>query len=558
MWVEASQWSLMARSPEHIVLGQPLAILRADPCPPRGLEDLERAYSLLQPHYARHLATAWPRHLLGKDGQKSCRLRTAADSLLSRGGLEEANNLYNQAVLWAPQDSPWEAPELAMALASRAVVSHLQADYMATLHNLLYAMPMVQMSSGLQFKLQERIKEARRGQEARQAGLAIQDFLSGLHKTILTAEQVVEVETIMGKAITKPDKDDIPHLTKSPKQEEHMPASLPSLIHPLEVEEGPVEGRYLVAAREVEEGEVVVEEEASVCRLLPMPGQVFRCCQCLEVARYPVPCPTCSAVTFCSRECRAGAAHHRWECSWAIHDLHLAGKEGEALASRHWWLAARLLTQRRVGWMLGLEQILEGRLRGAQWDGDQEDILDRDQGEILDEDQQSYSDIFSLVSHISPSITQEVGEDFSEEHTVLTVLLLYLLEGCGWLEGHACEGWSRVKEVVAGQLYLALAITRFNSHTVEQVVGSQRTSIGQAIHPTLALANHSCIPTLVREDRGRRVVVRAARGLARGEEATTDYAHSSREGGGRREWLRKRYWFLCKCQECGKQESEEF
>ena len=51
-----------------------------------------------------------------------------------------------------------------------------------------------------------------------------------------------------------------------------------------------------------------------------------------------------------------------------------------------------------------------------------------------------------------------------------TVLLLYLLEGCGWLEGHACEGWSRVKEVVAGQLYLALAITRFNSHTVEQVV----------------------------------------------------------------------------------------
>ena len=88
--------------------------------------------------------------------------------------------------------------------------------------------------------------QPRRGQEARQAGLAIQDFLSGLHKTILTAEQVVEVETIMGKAITKPDKDDIAHLTKSPKQEEHMPASLPSLLQPLEVEEGPVEAQEVI------------------------------------------------------------------------------------------------------------------------------------------------------------------------------------------------------------------------------------------------------------------------------------------------------------------------
>ena len=182
--------------------------------------------------------------------------------------------------------------------------------------------------------------------------------------------------------------------------------------------------------------------------------------------------------------------------------------------------------------MLELEQILERRLQGAHQAGDQEDTLDGDQEDILDKDQRAYSDVFSLVSHTSPSITQEVGDDFSEEHTVLTNLLLCMLEGCGWLEGHACEGWSRVKEVVAGQLYLALAITRFNSHTVEQVVGSQRTSIGQAIHPTLALANHSCQPTLVREDRGRKVVVRAARGLARGEQATTNYANCSQEEGG--------------------------
>ena len=78
----------------------------------------------------------------------------------------------------------------------------------------------------------------------------------------------------------------------------------------------------------------------------------------------------------------------------------------------------------------------------------------------LDEEEKMYKDVFNLVSHTNPSITQEVGEEFELKHTTIAILLLCMLEQVGWLENFSSDGWSRDKEVIAKQLLLALAVVR--------------------------------------------------------------------------------------------------
>ena len=295
---------------------------------------------------------------------------------------------------------------------------------------------------------------------------------------------------------------------------------LPSLSSSLTVAHSPLVGRHLLAARDIAVGEVVAVEEATVCRLLPLPGLLTTCCHCLMESSVPHPCPGCAAVTFCSMSCRTAAlsSHHRWECGWALGDLATAGGQGEELASSSMWLAARALTQTTVGWMLDNRQMLQ-QLSPRHNVGEGPKIE-----EEMDEQQKKYRNLFNLVTHMEQSITVEEGEAFQQKHTVLAVLLLCLLESSGWLEEHFCRGWSKEKGVVAGQLYHLLAVVKFNTHQTGQFdqfclsSGYTASSTGQAIRPALALANHSCNPNMVRADRGRWVVAAACHNIGQGEE----------------------------------------
>ena len=87
--------------------------------------------------------------------------------------------------------------------------------------------------------------------------------------------------------------------------------------------------------------------------------------------------------------------------------------------------------------------------------------------EGLDKEQAAYKRLFSLVTHLEPSLQQKAGEGMAEKHTVLAVLFLCLLERSGWLEEHGKKtGWTEVKEVIAGQLFHLLAVVKFNTHQV--------------------------------------------------------------------------------------------
>ena len=116
--------------------------------------------------------------------------------------------------------------------------------------------------------------------------------------------------------------------------------------------------------------------------------------------------------------------------------------------------------------MLDNRELLQGGDGFHNVDDDHSDEEDGNEGEQesvenpLDEEQRMYKDIFNLVSHMNPSITQEVGEEFQLKHTTIAILLLCMLERVGWLENFSCKGWSSEKEVIAKQLLLALALVR--------------------------------------------------------------------------------------------------
>ena len=445
--------------------------------------------------------TAWSRTSLEKDARKSSNYRSEANAMLRKGRLKEALSLYNQAVIWAPYKA-WDSPELAAACACRGAASYQLGNHLVALEDVYYAMQTVSFNGGIRFKTECRAKAAHRGEEEKQSLLAIKDFLAGLEASGFEEEQKEEVRWIIEAVLERVEKgggeDKIVEGPSKVNEVANPHRHLPSLSSALRVAHRPKIGRHFIATRDVAEGEVVAMEAAAASRLLPLPSLSSRCCHCIAFAHIVFPCLTCTAVVFCSRACRAAAAappisgngkrgaHHQWECSWALTDLALAGVEGRQLACARFWLAARLFTQRRVGWMVDKQELLQGgdALHNVDSnDSGQEDGDEENQEMVenpLDEEEKMYKDIFNLVSHMNPSITQEVGEEFQLKHTTIAVLLLCMLERVGWLENFSSKGWSSEKEVIAKQLLLALAVVRcfpsqslHNTYSLSDSTGSQ-------------------------------------------------------------------------------------
>lgn len=76
--------------------------------------------------------------------------------------------------------------------------------------------------------------------------------------------------------------------------------------------------------------------------------------------------------------------------------------------------------------------------------------------------------------------------------------------------------------------------------------------IGGGVYPTMARLNHSCNPGVIRYFIGSTMVVRAIRGIAKGEEVSDNYGpiftFESQEK--RHNKLKSQYWFDCRCQAC--------
>uniref|UniRef100_W5MH53 Protein-lysine N-methyltransferase SMYD4 n=1 Tax=Lepisosteus oculatus TaxID=7918 RepID=W5MH53_LEPOC len=353
-------------------------------------------------------------------------------------------------------------------------------------------------------------------------------------------------------------------------------------------------GRHLLAAADIAPGEVVVQEEAFSCVLIPEEAvrpavergaagtEDWHCHRCLRRALSPVPCQGCSYARYCGEECREQAWEgcHRWECPLG----------GELLAAG---VLAHLAL--RVALQAGCEEIKRVQDQGR---GDEE-TLDRmstreksDQPDVdgstnstpvpgCDPSGRYLGSSYLCVHHLLPH-THRHAPSLRFLCAVTVATLCLRLQGAGPLsekgggasprDRSGSQSQSETEDERQGRplelgmlgaaalrhmLQLrcnAQAITAVRDTGVgdSAVQSSAEVRIATAIFPTLSLLIHSCSPNTSVSFQSNLVTVRTAQAVLAGQELLHCYGpHRSRMAVRERQrLLQEQYFFQCQCAAC--------
>ena len=119
---------------------------------------------------------------------------------------------------------------------------------------------------------------------------------------------------------------------------------MPAASDAIKVKHDPAYGRHVYAERDVLPGEVIFTESPIVSTTCDEHVEDI-CLVCLRYTTAPLPCPTCSDVSFCSLSCRSLAlsSFHKYECRLTHVLAHTGIKDLPLLL-----LALRCVTQQPV------------------------------------------------------------------------------------------------------------------------------------------------------------------------------------------------------------------
>uniref|UniRef100_A0A8C2FXQ4 Protein-lysine N-methyltransferase SMYD4 n=1 Tax=Cyprinus carpio TaxID=7962 RepID=A0A8C2FXQ4_CYPCA len=370
----------------------------------------------------------------------------------------------------------------------------------------------------------------------------------------------------------------------------------------------PKKGRHILATENKTAGEVVLEDEAFCCVLIPgnklntvtnKGGKTFNtedryCHHCLSQSLSFVPCPNCSYVRYCGESCQKDAWQHwhQWECHIGA-DLLAIGVLG------HLALRVALKAGQNEVKRVKKSTSEEDHVTCSSYKSDLPVKLSLGGpcGEISDcYHGNSYMGIYSLLPHVaqhSPS---------SRFLLVITMAMLYRrLQGGPppdmWAscENKGVSGtWEPEMSMLGATALRHMMQLWCNAQAVTAVMvkeesgmavqSSSEIRIATAIFPVLSLLNHSCSPntnisftTGFQTDplnqfvcseghvdhpktscSGVTVTVRASKDITPGQEILHCYGpHCSRmEVKERQRLLLEQYYFHCNCQACQSDLSE--
>ncbi|XP_069188939.1 LOW QUALITY PROTEIN: SET and MYND domain-containing protein 4 [Procambarus clarkii] len=354
--------------------------------------------------------------------------------------------------------------------------------------------------------------------------------------------------TNMPSYLSSATKEKLLFTYKTPKPPEllHPNPTIPSMASAVRLAFSPMQGRYLVAERDISPGEVLVVEEG-YSRVLHLDSSLrTHCSGCLARCLTPLPCPSCSKVVFCSSACRIRglASYHGRECCTisALAALDM-GKNSV--------LAYRLVIQTSYIYLQDTVPIL----LSEAWQCAPETLGFNDSGIydssdyrtiyhlVTNKKSRSVSDLFKrcAMALILTKLLQEsrtffvnaMGEPFVPTHNDI------LLTGC--------------------TLFVHMMNLPCNAHSITSlqvdVSNYHRSSsqeIGCGAFGVLSLTNHSCNPAAARSSYGSVVVLRAIRFISHGEEVTDCYGehYGIKSAESRMATLMQQYYFHCSCDPC--------
>ena len=415
-----------------------------------------------------HREEAWPR----KNAELSLRNREDGNTAYQEGKYEMATFLYTEAMRYAPCNPVLlEGEALALAAANRSAAYYQQKLYREAVedvevavaagypHNTVYKLYIRKCKCELE------LGRINRAQVAFDAAVEAIEW-SGLKKGVRSDLTVNLQEAFINLAKTANEEgvevdlsgpaDD---LTGKEKEVSAVPERLrlvashpvfPAASEAIRVKYEASVGRHVVAARDIMPGEVLFLESPAVSCM--MDDHVESICQlCLRYTTSPLPCPTCSDVSFCSVDCRTQAlqSFHRYECR-LTHVFQETGIKDLPLLL----LAFRAVSQKPVEYFVKNAE----RLTGA----DPKFGL----GETEEYQSGDYLTLFNLCTH---SHRRDTNDVYSK--TIFAAFLLRCLQEVGYFRSvsEAAPGLTLSQpEVLVGSLIKHfLDCIQFNTHTIE-------------------------------------------------------------------------------------------
>ena len=238
----------------------------------------------------------------------------------------------------------------------------------------------------------------------------------------------------------------------------------PSFASSVGVEETQRQGRFTVALRDIQPGEVLAIDKPTI-QFLDKEHVKTNCWHCLRGCRWnPYPCSSCSGVIFCSLGCRdqAQASYHPYECG-RTDMLYKSSIEV-------WILALRMVASKPVDFFV------DNSVTDVMTSSSCEEGLKRT---VLMESHQG-SPQFN-----APELMKEA---------FVSVFITRFLTSAGYF-GKEQQNVRRPdfddrQMKVADWLHHLMRVARFNSHEVTQKQADNRTKrIGVATNPQLALVS---------------------------------------------------------------------
>ncbi|XP_066968719.1 SET and MYND domain-containing protein 4-like [Macrobrachium rosenbergii] len=456
---------------------------------------------------------------------------------------KESLVMYSRAIMQAPCNSE---ECLSLSYANRSAVLFHLGKYQLCLNDIELAVE-AGYPSNLMYKVLDRrgqcLVKLGKHSQALEAFHAADSALSD--STLEEKKMEAWKKDLAKKAEQCQDKTDKETEVKTQEGDDSLFAGknpiIPNASAAVGIEESKEAGRYAVVTRPVGSGQVLFSEKPYAF-VLHLDRTGTHCHHCAARLVAPVACKWCSAITFCSKQCRDESleSYHRWEC-----------KSGELLRgsgmSLNSSLALRLITLHDLEFFKELKPRLEEPAR-----------LPSEKNPHRPDDYVSVYNMVALPEKRSP-------EDFLER-SLMACFLLKVLQRMHffgrWDEESPPDKELTEDEVFIGSLLLRhLQILQFNSHEVTGVgfakdkvnfKEAKNISLGLALYPTISFCNHSCYPAVARFFKGTKMVVLNLRPLKAGEVVAENYGpvFTHHEIQQRQRKLLSRYWFTCACEAC--------
>lgn len=297
----------------------------------------------------------------------------------------------------------------------------------------------------------------------------------------------------------------------------------------VEIAYNKLEGRHAICCNKINAGEIILRER-SYASALSKAFNFTHCQNCMQRSSAPVSCDSCRDIIFCSQLCKDQADFHKYECG-------ILGSIWKCKSDLATHLSIRMITTKDPASLIKF---------GAKHEHNENVIDNGSLSETIDE--KDYKTVYSLLMHET-----EFSREKLFEFMLMAKFQLECLKTGGYLANN-----NEYDSFFGSLLYRNILILHFNAHEIFELQKDNDKDLGKtvciaaAIYPFLAQFNHSCDPTTVRYFEGTRVVIRATRNIAVGEQISENYGpiFTQEPEHERRLQLKEKYKFECQCEAC--------